>query len=444
MFKRKFLGRTHVPHCKNTKDSQPVYFYPSEILLSTVQHIGAPATVCVAVGDTIKVGDKIAEANGFVSSPVFSGISGTVKKIEDLLRPDGKKVPAVRIESDGLMTKKEVTPPVINSLDDLINAVRESGVVGLGGAGFPTAVKIAAAKSGAIDTLILNGAECEPYITSDTYTMMYSSDKIRAGVDTILKYIPSINRVIIGIEDNKPECISKMAEAFSDISFAEVKSLPSLYPQGAEKILIHNTTGIVVEEGKLPTDHGILVMNVTSVKELQKYFETGMPLVERTLTVDGSSVDEPKNITAPIGTPIGTLLEFAGVDKNKIGKVLLGGPMMGVSICSLDEPILKNTNALTVLTEKDAKYIKHTACIHCGKCINACPMGLNPTLFAKTLKVQDKDERVSRLNDGKILLCMECGCCSFVCPARRPLVQNNRLAKGEVKGHTAHLASLKK
>lgn len=444
MFKKKFLGRTHVPHNKNTSGTEPVRFYPEQILLSTVQHIGAPAVVCVKPGDEVKVGDKIAEAGGFVSSPIYSGISGTVKKIEDLLRPDGKKVPAVRIESDGLMTAKEVTPPVINSLDDLVNAVRESGVVGLGGAGFPTAVKLAAAKSGKIHTLILNGAECEPYITSDTHTMLTASAKIRAGVETLLRHIPTITRLIVGIEDNKPECIEKMTETFRDLEIAEVMPLPSLYPQGAEKILIHNTTGIIVEEGKLPTDHGILVMNVTSVTELQKYFETGMPLTERTLTVDGSAVDEPKNITAPIGTPIRALLEFAGVDKDKIGKVLWGGPMMGVSICSLDEPVLKTTNAVTVLTEKDSRYVKHTACIHCGRCISACPMGLNPTLFARSLKVGDKDERVARLNEGKVLLCMECGCCSFVCPARRPLVQNNRLGKGEVKGHTAHLASLKK
>ena len=444
MFKRKLLGRTHVPHNKNTSGTEAIVFSPSEILLSTVQHIGAPATVCVKVGDEVKIGDKIAEAGGFVSSPIFSGVSGKVVKIEDLLRPDGKKVPAVRIESDGLMTKKETTPPVINSLDDLIDAARESGVVGLGGAGFPTAVKLNAAKSVTISTLILNGAECEPYITSDTHTMLVASDKIRAGVASILKFIPSIERVIIGIEDNKPECIERMTSAFADLELAEVKPLPSLYPQGAEKILIHNTTGIIVEEGNLPTDHGVLVMNVTTVCELEKYLETGMPLTERTLTVDGSAVDEPKNITAPIGTPIGALLEFAGVPEEKIGKVLWGGPMMGVAICSLSEPILKNTNAITVLTEKDARYIKHTACIHCGRCISACPMGLNPTLYARTLKVPDKDDRVQRLIDGKVLLCMECGCCSFVCPARRPLVQSNRLAKGEVKGHTAHLSSLKK
>lgn len=444
MFKRRFLGRTHVPHNKNTKDKEAIRFCPESILLSTVQHIGAPATVCVAVGDEVKVGDKIAEAGGFVSSPIYSGISGKVAKIEDLLRPDGKKVPAVRIESDGLMTKKETTPPVINSLDDLIEAVRVSGVVGLGGAGFPTAVKLAAAKSGNIHTLILNGAECEPYITSDTRTMLESADKIRAGIDTIIRHVNSIKKIIIGIEDNKPECIEKMAETFADLGNAEVKALPSLYPQGAEKILIHNTTGVIVEEGKLPADHGILVMNVTSVAELQKFFETGMPLVERTVTVDGSSVDEPKNITTPIGTPIGDLLSFAGVDSDKIGKVLWGGPMMGVSICSLAEPVLKTTNAITVLTEADARYIKHTACIHCGRCVSACPMGLNPTVFARSLKVNDKDERVRRLEEAKVLLCMECGCCSFVCPARRPLVQNNRLAKGEVKGHTAHLASLKK
>ena len=437
MFGKKLLGNTRVPHNKNTADIESRRFTPNEVLLPATQHIGAPAVPVVSVNDAVKVGDKVMEASGFVSSPIFSSVSGTVKRIETSLRPDGRTVMAIRIESDGLFEKADVTPPTVTDLDSLVLAVRESGIVGLGGAGFPTAVKLAGAKSGKITTLILNGAECEPYITSDTRTMIEHSDLIGQGVDTLLKFIPSIQHVYIGIEKNKPDCIASMREAFRDNEKVEVKPLPSLYPQGAEKVLIYNTSGITVEEGKLPADHGVLVMNVSTVAEMTKFLESGMPLVERTLTVDGSAVDTPENITAPIGTPIGDILKFVGVEEEKIGKILYGGPMMGVAVCSADEPILKTTNAITVLTEKEARRTEPTACIHCGRCVAACPIHLNPTAFAKALNLNTKEERAERLQNEKVLLCMECGCCSFVCPAY------SRLAKAQVREFLDHSAKLK-
>ena len=440
----KALGFTRVPHRKNTKDLTAIPYTPSEVLLPTVQHIGAPAVPVVKVGDTVKIGDKIAEAGGYVSAHIYATVSGEVTKIEEYLRPDGRRVPAIRIKSDGIMERADVTPPSVSDLDSFVAAVRESGIVGLGGAGFPTHVKLDAAKRGNITTLVLNGAECEPYITSDTRAMLEESELLLNGVKTLFKYIPSLNRVFVGIEKNKPECITHLTEVFSDMPEVKVSALSPLYPQGAEKVLIYNTTGIVVTEGSLPADHGVLVINVSTLVEIMRYLKSGMPLVARSFTVDGSAVDEPKNITAPIGTPIAEILEFAGVAEEKIGKVLYGGPMMGVAICFTSEPIIKTTNAITVLSEKDSRVKEPTACIHCGRCVEACPLHLSPVSYAKALNIDNKEDRIARLEAAKVNLCMECGCCSFVCPAARPLVQNNRIAKAEVREHNAHLASLAK
>ena len=414
-----------------------------EVLLPMAQHIGAPATPIVKVGDEVKVGQLIAEPAGYVSSPIYASVSGKVVKLDTYLRPDGKSVPAIRIESDGLMTVQDgITPPTVDSLDSLIEAVRSSGLVGLGGAGFPTSVKLDAVKNGGIHTIVINGAECEPYITSDTRTMLDQSELIYDGISLLEKYIPSVERFIFGIESNKPECIKEMARIFQDNPKVSVMPLPSLYPQGAEKVLIYNTTKLVVPEGKLPADVGVLVINVTSLATLADYVMTGMPLVEKCITVDGSAVKEPKNIIAPIGASISEILEFAGGLKEDAGKILFGGPMMGVAACSSDEPISKTTNAIIVLNVKDATEREATACIHCGRCVEACPIGLNPTAFSKALGY-GTEEKMARLEEYSVNLCMECGCCSFVCPASRPLVQNNRLGKAALREYNAHKASLK-
>ena len=443
MFFRK-LGNTRVPHRKNTKDMKSAAIpTPSSVLLPVVQHIGAPAKVVVNPGDKVKVGDLIAEASGFVSSPVYASVSGTVGKLERYLRADGKNIDAVRITSDGLMEMADCEPASVSTLDELVEATRRSGIVGLGGAGFPTAVKLDAAKKGNIHTLVLNGAECEPYITTDTRTMLDDGALIREGVDLLLRLIPSLRRIVIGIEENKPECIESLAEVFSDCASAEIFPLPSLYPQGAEKVIIYNTAGIVIEEGKLPADFGVLVMNVTSLAELAKYIKTGMPLVSRVVTVDGSAVNEPKNLTVPIGTPVKEVLLAAGVEEESIGTVIFGGPMMGTAIYSLEEPTVKTTGAITVMSDEDAKRREATPCIHCGRCVAACPIGLNPTAYSKALNIDVTDDRMAVLEDEKIMLCMECGCCSYVCPASRPLVQNNRIAKAQLRDFRAHSATLK-
>ena len=257
---------------------------------------------------------------------------------------------------------------------------------------------------------------------------------MREGIELLDRFL-AVDEFVIGIENNKKECIAEMLEVFSDNDKVRVVALPSRYPQGGEKILIHNTTGLVVPEGGLPSDVGCIVMNVTTLAQIAKYARTGIPLVEKCVTVDGSAVVNPKNVIVPIGTSVNDLLDFAGVCKEDVGKVLYGGPMMGIALWNLDDPVLKNTNAITVLNKKDAKISDPIACIHCGRCVEACPMQLNPTLYAKSLKVDDPTDRAERLDAAKINLCIECGCCSFVCPSRRPLVENNRMAKSWLREH---------
>ena len=444
MFEFKLLGRTRIPHHKNTAKMVSVKMpCPKEVLIPMVQHIGAPATPVVKVGDEVKVGQVIAEASGYVSAPIHASVSGKVVKIENYLLPDGKDTLAIRIESDGLMTVSEdVVSPDVNDLDSLVDAIKASGLVGLGGAGFPTAVKFDAAKKGMIDTIVINAAECEPYITSDTRTILDTPELLCEGVAILEKYIPAANKIVFGVEKNKPECIKLLKNSFKDDAKVSVLALPELYPQGAEKVIIHNTTGRVVPEGKLPADVGVLVINVTSLAVLANYLKTGMPLVEKCVTVDGSAVKEPKNVIVPIGASILDVIEFVGVNVDDVAKVLFGGPMMGVAVYSLDEPVGKRNNALTVMNSDDASMREATACIHCGKCVAVCPMHLNPSVFSDALNL-NREEGIAKFEQNSITLCMECGCCSYVCPAKRPLVQNNRLAKSVLREYKAHQSTLK-
>ena len=445
MFKLKFLGNTRIPHRKNTAGLMPVRMpAPKEICLPMIQHIGAPAIPVLKVGDTVKVGQLVAEADGYLSSPVYSSVSGTVSKIDTCLKADGKTVPAVYITSDGLMTPYEgISAPKITDIDSLCQAIRESGIVGLGGAGFPTSVKFDAIKNGGIDTVVINAAECEPYLTGDARTMLDDADSVYEGVMLIKRVAPEIKEFFIGIEDNKPECIKKMTELFAADASVKVKVLPSLYPQGAEKILIRNTTGRIVPEGKLPADLGVIVVNVTTLATIAKYSKTGMPLVERCVTIDGSAISEPKNVIAPIGTSIADIIEFAGGFKEEPGKVIFGGPMTGRAIYTLDEPIIKTSGAIVALTEKDAMQKEASECIRCGKCVDACPNSLNPTAISKAMSMDNLDEKMEMLKERCIHLCIECGCCSYVCPANRPLLEYIRINKSFLREYEAHKKSLK-
>ena len=425
----KFLKRSAqgagVPHEKRTSNLETVVMpLPSKIVLSMNQHIGAPAAPAVKKGDQVYVGSVVGKAGGFVSADIHSGVSGTVDGIVTITAPNGAPQTCVVIIPDG---EQKVDPavkaPEVTDLKSFQDAVRASGLVGLGGAGFPAAVKLAPKNMDEIDTLVINAAECEPYITSDNRCMLEDTHFIMSGIKAVMKYL-EIPKCIIGIEGNKPEAIAKMKDAI-DVPGIEVKTLPCRYPQGAEKVLIENCTGREVPFPGLPSDVGVIVMNVTSVAFVGKYLENGMPLITKRLTVDGDIVKEPKNVEVVIGTPVEELLEFCGGLTEEPGKVLYGGPMMGNCLADLSQPILKNNNAILAFSKKMATLPKATNCIHCGRCTNACPLGLS----AKEIVEAYEKGNVELLQELNADLCMSCGTCSFVCPAKRPLAPSIALAK---------------
>ena len=410
---------------------------PSTVTIPMSMHIGAPAKPVVKVGDLVKVGTLIAEAGGFVSAPIHASVSGKVTKITDYLLSSGTPVPAVVIESDGEMTPAEtVIPPVVNSRESLLEAIRNSGVVGLGGAGFPTHVKFNVDPD-RIEYLVINGAECEPYVTSDTRTMLDRVADMKRALLAMNEYF-GIKDIVIGIENNKKAAIKSMMSLMKEMA-AEgkcrftVKVLPAVYPQGGEKVLIYHTVGRTVPVGKLPIDVGCIVVNCTTLAAIGAYLEMGMPLVEKCVTVDGGAVKEPKNVIVPIGTAMADVFDFCGGLTETPDKVVYGGPMMGITVPDTTAPILKNTNAILALTKKETKLPKTTACIRCGSCLNTCPFSLSPAQIARAY---DKRDAVA-LDDLSVNACMECGCCSFVCPANRPLVQTNKLAKQFLKEEKA-------
>ncbi len=423
-----------VPHKKNTANCVPVRLsVPETVRIPMSMHIGKPAKVAVKRGDTVKVGQLIGEADGFISAPVHSSVSGTVAKIEEMTLSNGAKGQCVVIDTDGEQAVFEgVKPPVVTDLQSFTDAVRQSGAVGLGGAGFPTFVKLSVKDLSKLDAVVINAAECEPYITSDTRTMLDKSDDIMRGIEAVKKYLHP-NRFIIGIEKNKPEAIKKMQELASQSEGVEVKVLPSSYPQGGEKVLVFNTVGKIIPKGGLPLDVGVIVINVTTLAFIGNYLKTGMPLVNKCVTVDGSAVKEPKNVIAPIGMSIADVLEQSGGTKSEVAKALYGGPMMGLAVPSLDSPILKNTNAITAMDIKEATPPKTTPCIRCGACLNHCPLRLDPREIARAYKLGSVED----LQTLHVDLCMECGCCSYICPAHRPLVQTNKLAKALLRVNQA-------
>ena len=423
-----YLNGVKLPHRKNTQDKSVKHtVVPEKVIIPMSMHIGKPAIPTVKVGDLVKVGTLIAEADGQVSSPIFASVSGKVVKIQDFLLSNGATTPAVVIESDGEMTPDEnITPPTINSKEDLVDAIKNSGIVGLGGAGFPTHVKFNAEPE-KIEVLVINGAECEPYITSDSVTMIERRDDMAYALEKLSAYM-GIKNVVIGIESNKKAAIESMKQLAADVAefcSLTVKVLPSIYPQGGEKVLVYHTTNKIIPSGKLPIDVGCIVINCTTLATIGNYLKTGMPLTEKCITVDGGAVAEPANVIAPIGTSFADVFAACGGLKSDPVKLLYGGPMMGVTAPGVDAPVLKNTNAVLALTEKEAKLPKTTACIRCGSCTNTCPLGLAPAEIAKAYEKRDTEA----LEALSVNTCMECGCCSFMCPANRPLVQTNKLSK---------------
>ncbi len=423
-----------VPHKKHTAEDAPVRLpVPKTVTIPMSMHIGKPAKAVVKRGDQVRVGQLIGEADGFVSSNIHASVSGTVQKVDEMVSSMGAKIPCVVIETDGKQEKyEEVKPPVVKDFESFVSSVKQSGVVGLGGAGFPSFVKLSVKDLSKVEAVVINAAECEPYITSDTRTMVDKGEYVFKGIEAIKTYM-NAKRFIIGIESNKPEAIKIMKELAAKTEGVEVRVLPSIYPQGGEKVLIFNTVGRIVPKGGLPLDVGVIVINVTTLAFIAEYLETGMPLVEKCVTVDGSAVKEPKNVIAPIGMSIRDMIEGAGGLKCDPAKVIYGGPMMGLAVPSMDEPILKNTNAVVAMDAEEAKPRKTTACIGCGACMTHCPFRLDPREISLAYK-RDSGEDLEALC---VDLCMECGCCSYVCPANRPLVQTNKLAKIRLRSYLA-------
>ena len=438
---KKNISSLKLPHYKATAGMESVRVAPpKEVLLPMNMHSGQAAEPVVAAGEHVYLGQLIAREEGRNSVPVHATVSGTVKAIEQYESEPGRSVAAIRIESDGKMEKDPaMAPPKAENLDEFLTALRGSGIVGLGGAAFPLWAKLDAARRGHIKTVLVNGAECEPFITSDHRTMLEHTDLIVKGVALLKRYLES-EEFIIGIEKNKPDAIEKLTKAFADDPAVTVKPLKSVYPQGAKQVLLYNATGKVVGPGQRLASLGVIIINVTSLTKVAQYMNDGMPLVEKTVTVDGSAVKEPKNLIVPIGTPVGYVIEQAGGFKCEPGKVILGGPMMGKCVSDLNAPVIKATNAVLAFDKKDSAALEPTPCIHCGRCVSNCPLALNPTAFAKAIEIEDEAERYAVLTKEQVSLCMSCGCCSYVCPAHRPLVDYNSEAKSFVRKYKAALA----
>lgn len=409
-------------HRKNTENSATVDFpLPASVKIPMSMTMGAPCKPLVKKGDEVKVGQKIGDSDAPFSAPIHSGVSGKVSAVTEYRTAAGAVCQAIEIETDGSQTvSEEVKPPEVTDKAGFIKAVRESGACGLGGAGFPTHIKLATKSP--IDTLIINAAECEPYITSDYREMIESPEDIIGGI-RLVKESLGIAKAKLAIEANKPEAIKNFTEMAQNDDTIDIVTLPSSYPQGAEKVIIYNCTGRIVKEGELPSDEGVIVMNVSTAAFLYRYFKTGMPLVTRRLTVDGNAVGEPKNIRTVIGTSFREILEFCKTDIDSVRKLIGGGPMMGMSIPDMDMPVVKTSNALLAFRTYDERVT--SACIRCGRCVRVCPFSLMPADIERAYRIKNIEE----LTKLKVNLCMNCGCCTYVCPANRKLAEINQLAK---------------
>ncbi len=422
--KKKTLGGVSVQHQKNTKDCQTVIMdVPKSVAIPMLQHMGPPCDVMVQVGDEVKVGQVIGDSTAPFTVPVHASISGKVTEVREMVTAMGSTCKAVVIESDGKqMPHENVKPPHVTNREEFIAAVRASGMVGLGGASFPTHVKLNPKQT--VDTLIINAAECEPYVTSDHRLMLEEPETVMEGIALLRQYL-GIQHFCIGIEDNKPDAIQIFRGLAQKTQDTQVVALKSRYPQGAEKVIIYETTGRVVASGQLPADVGVLVVNITTVSMLAGYFKTGMPLVARRVTVDGAAVAKPQNVLVPFGTSFCDIIEFCGGYQAEVAKLLMGGPMMGITVYDDSSPLIKSNNAVLAFDAAQSKMEFETACIRCGRCIRSCPFDLMPLSIERAYEAGD----IESLKALHVDTCMECGCCAYVCPAKRHLVMTHKLAK---------------
>lgn len=429
-----FAGGIHPPEHKELADRSPIVDAkpPARAIIPLSQHIGAPCASIVEIGQEVKKGEVLGNPGGFVSASVHASVSGKVIAIGEFAVPNGRMVPSVVIENDGKeeWTSLSDNPDYLTlSSDDLKEKIKFAGIVGLGGATFPTHVKLSPPKEKPIDAVIINGAECEPYLTADHRLMVENPFEVVEGLKIVMKVL-GVDKGYIGIESNKPDAANILKETVAHSRNIEVHTLQVKYPQGAEKMLIKSILDRDVPAGGLPMDIGVVVHNVGTALAIYEACRYGKPIIERVVTVTGLGILEPKNLRARIGTPISQLIEECGGFKSDAVKVIIGGPMMGFAQYSLDVPVTKGTSGVIVMSPEEYEPSeKYGPCIRCGRCIDICPMGLMPSM----LSILSEKGHYEDCKDYNLFDCFECGSCTFVCPSKRPIVQFVRLAKSMVK-----------
>lgn len=419
-----FAHGVHPPEEKGLTSGLPIRRmpYPAEIVLPLRQHSGKPAKLCVKVGDYVERGDPVGLADGYMSVPIHASAAGTVSAIDLWPHPDGSYAQSVHIKVD-TYAMQAARPRLVPrweglTVDQVVKAVQDAGVVGLGGAAFPTHVKLAPPKDYKVHTLIINGAECEPYLTSDHRTMVEYPERVHFGC-RVMMHTLGVTKAVIGVEKNKPDAIAALERTKPKDLDITILPLTVKYPQGAEKMLIHAVTGVEVPSGKLPVTVGVVVQNVGSLAAIAEVFDTGLPLIERIVTVTGHGLTRPANLIVPVGTKLKDLLAHCdGVTKDA-SEVINGGPMMGMAVANLEAPVLKGTTGIVVLTKDEVRNEKVYPCIHCGRCLDACPVFLNPSWLGDLARVK----RYQEMADNHLADCMLCGSCSYVCPSNIPLSQ---------------------
>ncbi|MTK13364.1 MAG: electron transport complex subunit RsxC [Clostridiaceae bacterium] len=427
-----FKRGIHPPHGKYLTENKAIEeLLPKGLLIYPMsQHIGAPCTPLVKKGDRVLIGQKIGEAKGFVSSPVHSSVSGTVEKVIEMPTSNGSKVMSIIVKNDELYEEIEI--PKLKeyhnlSKEEIIDLIREAGVVGMGGATFPTHVKLNPPPDKPIDSIVINAAECEPYLTCDHRLMLEETGEIVEGLKVLAFLFPQA-KIYVGIENNKMNAVQLMKKTLKDIPNMEVALLKTKYPQGAEKQLIYAITKREVPSGKLPADVGCIVQNITTVREIYNAVVLGRPVMTRVVTVTGEAVKNPKNLKVKLGTFWSELIEACEGFKEEPIKIIGGGPMMGMTISSLEVPVVKGTSGILCLTKEQAVIPEESSCIRCSRCVQVCPMKLTPS-FLDSYSRRKEDEAFEKLHG---MDCIECGCCTFSCPAKRHLVQSIRTAKRRI------------
>jgi electron transport complex protein RnfC len=406
---------------------------PAVVTIPLSQHIGAPSTVKVKVGDIVKTGQIIAECAAFVSANVHASVSGKVKKIDAFLDGSGYKRPAVQIEVEGdaweetIDTSKNIKTEIVDDVETILQKITKAGIVGLGGATFPAHVKLAIPAGKKAEVIVINGVECEPYLTCDHRLMLEKTEEIMVGIHILMKAL-SVRKAIVGIENNKPDAIVRMKEIASKYNNIEICALQVKYPQGGEKQLIKAVTGREVLSGKIPIDIGVVAFNVATVFAVYEAVQKNKPLIERLVTVTGKNLSKPSNFLVRIGTPVDALVEAAGGLPDGTRKVINGGPMMGKALVTTDVPVTKGCSGILLVDEKEANRHVASDCIRCAKCVEACPAGIEPYMLMPLVERQLLD----RAEEESVVDCIECCSCSYVCPAMRPLADHIRYGKSVV------------